>query len=106
MFLRLSRYLLLCLVLLNFGSALAQESTRKLKNKVVPLYPELARQLGIAGTVKLDVHIGRDGKITAVTVKGGHPVLAEAAERAVHKWRYEAGSEETITVELNFTRQQ
>ena len=51
-------------------------------------YPTAARQLGAHGLVVLDATIGRDGKVTAVKVISGHPLLVQAAKAAVMQWRY------------------
>jgi protein TonB len=53
-----------------------------------PEYPTAARQLGAHGTVVLDATIGRDGKVSAVKVVSGHPLLVQAAKAAVMQWRY------------------
>jgi len=34
---------------------------RKLKNKIAPVYPELAQRVGIQGVVKLQVRVLKDG---------------------------------------------
>ena len=88
------------------ANAATDDSARKLKNKVAPSYPELAKKLGIVGLVRLEVLVSADGKVKSVTVKGGHPVLADAAEKAVAKWRYVPGPEEAISVEVNFRPEQ
>jgi TonB family protein len=82
----------------------ADEGGRKLKNRVAPQYPELARRVNAKGTVKIEVVIAPNGTIKSTKVIGGHPLLVNAAEDAVKKWRYEPASEETTTViEFNFT---
>jgi TonB family protein len=92
---------------LLISTSLAAESpSRKLKTQVAPAYPELARKLHITGKVRLQVEVAADGKVKSVVVKGGNPVLADAAEKAVAKWRYMPGEEETLTVEVNFRPQQ
>ena len=53
-----------------------------------PEFPTAARQLGAHGIVVLDATIGRDGKVTAVKVISGHPLLVQAAKAAVMQWRY------------------
>jgi TonB family protein len=98
----LLRTILVWALLVSSGTAVAEDLHRKLRNKVTPVYPELAKKLGIVGLVRLELRVGSDGKIKTVFVKGGHPVLAEAAERAVEKWRYAPGAEETLAVEVNF----
>ncbi len=80
-----------------------QEMTRKLKSKVAPLYPELARRMNITGVVKVQITVDKAGTIKNTKLVGGHPILANAALDAIRKWRYEAGSEETIgVVEFHF----
>jgi TonB family protein len=98
--------LVVAVLLISATGAAADSSSRKLRSKVAPTYPELAKKLGIAGLVRLEVLVLTDGTVKTVTVKGGNPVLAEAAEKALHKWRYVAGEQETIAVEVNFRPEQ
>lgn len=80
---------------------------RKIKSKVSPMYPELARRMNLTGTVKVEVVIGPNGVVKSTKVIGGHPVLVEPALDAVKKWRYEPASEETTTtVEFHFNNNQ
>jgi TonB family protein len=80
-----------------------QETNRKVKNKVPPLYPELARRMNISGVVKVRVTIAANGSVKDAQLVGGHPVLASAAMDAVKKWRFETRPEETAeTVEFRF----
>jgi TonB family protein len=80
------------------------DSGRKIKSRVSPQYPELARKVNARGTVKIEIVIAPSGIIKSTKVIGGHPLLVNAAEDAVKKWRYEPASEETTTVvEFNFT---
>ncbi len=57
-------------------------------NKVIPLYPPLARQARISGTVRFTAIIARDGTIQNLTFISGHPLLVQAATDAVRQWRY------------------
>jgi len=83
--------------------AWGQEFNRKVKSKVTPSYPELARRLKITGVVKVLVTVSANGSVKDAKVMGGHPVLVNAAMDAVKKWRFEAGSEEsTGVVEFRF----
>ena len=71
--------------------------------RVVPAYPELARAMNVRGIVRLDVLVAPNGTIKSVKVIGGHPVLVQAAERAVQKWKWEpAGHESNEAIELRF----
>lgn len=71
---------------------------RKIKTKVVPEYPEIARQLHLEGKVKIQVTISADGRVTDTKVIGGHPVLAQAAIEALKKWRFEPAPKETTEI--------
>lgn len=79
---------------------------RRIKSKVVPEYPAIARQLHLDGKVKVQVTISADGRVTDTKVIGGHPVLAQAAVAALKKWRFEpAPKESTEIIEMNFDGQ-
>jgi TonB family protein len=84
-------------------AAFAQEEGRKIKNKVTPSYPELAKRMNINGTVKIQVTISPNGMVKAAKLVGGHPLLTDAAMDAVKKWKFEpAGEETTQVVAFNF----
>ncbi|MGA9039137.1 MAG: energy transducer TonB [Terriglobales bacterium] len=80
---------------------------RKVRSKVAPVYPEIARRMAIAGKVKLAVVVSPNGTVRDAKVLGGHPILVNAAMDAVKKWKYEPGPSETSgTVEFTFEAQQ
>ncbi len=56
--------------------------------RVQPVYPPLAVQMRLEGTVQLRAIIGRDGAVTALEVLSGHSILAQAALEAVRQWHY------------------
>lgn len=81
----------------------AQEGGRKAKSQVKPAYPELAHQMHIIGTVKVEVVITPAGAVKSTKVLGGHPLLAAAAEDAAKKWKFEpAPTETTMTLVFDF----
>jgi protein TonB len=59
-----------------------------LVNKVQPVYPPLARQTRISGTVRLHAIISKSGSVESLEVLSGHPLLVRAAMDAVQQWRY------------------
>lgn len=71
---------------------------RRAKSKVQPQYPELARKMNIAGTVKVQVVVAPNGAVKDAHIVGGHPVLATAALDAARKWRFEPASTESSEV--------
>lgn len=81
------------------GTALfGQEELRKVKTKVEPTYPELAKTMHLSGIVRVEIKISPDGTIKSSKVLGGHPVLAQAALVALQKWKYEPANEETTMI--------
>lgn len=62
---------------------------RKLVFAPAPVYPKLAIQAHISGTVKLAVLVGEDGSVGRIRLISGHPFLVPAAMDAVKKWEYE-----------------
>jgi TonB family protein len=82
-----------------FGQeATAEEGGRKVRNKVVPVYPPLAKQLHVTGKVKIEATIAADGHVLSTKVVGGSPLLVNAALEALKQWRYEPGPKDTVTV--------
>jgi protein TonB len=61
----------------------------KVLNRVNPVYPPLARQTRISGTVRLHAIIAKDGTVQQLEVLSGHPLLVQAALDAVRQWRYQ-----------------
>jgi len=94
----------LLLAIMHPGYATAQdESSRKVRSKVAPVYPDLARKMSITGTVKMMIVVGPNGTMKEAKVVGGHPILVNAAMEAVKKWRFEPTSADTTeTLEFKF----
>jgi TonB family protein len=99
--------MLLRVVLVLSCSALAQDIRQPVttNSEVViaklspPIYPPLALQARITGTVELNVTVRRDGSIESVAVVSGHPILRDAAlDSARHtQWECKGCSEAAIT---------
>jgi TonB family protein len=75
-----------------------EDILRRAKSRVQPAYPDLARKMSIAGTVKIEVVVAPNGTVKDARVVGGHPVLANAALEAARKWRFEPAAAETSGV--------
>lgn len=77
---------------------------------VRPDYPPSCRRLGIEGTVRVRVAVGKDGRPREVTVKAssGDTALDEAALTAVRQWRFEPARRDgepvpaTVVVPIQF----
>lgn len=108
--------LALCVFLaatLSVGNVmLAQQDTpgesvsRKVLTRVAPAYPELAKRMHLAGSVRIEAVIRPNGNVKSTRVMGGNPVLVQAAADAVSKWKFEtAPNETTEVVQLTFVPQ-
>jgi len=88
------------------SSTVASSSERKVASRTAPVYPELARKMHIHGIVKVEAIVRPNGTVKSTRVLGGNPVLVEAAQDAVGKWKFEpAQSETTEIVQLAFEAQ-
>lgn len=86
--------------------ASADAGKRKVRSKVAPEYPELARRMNLTGKVKIEATISADGRVTNTAVIGGSPVLVGAATDALKKWRFEPAAKDTNEViEFEFNGQ-
>jgi TonB family protein len=82
-----------------------QEETpaRKVVSRVVPTYPDMARTMNLKGSVRLDALVAPNGTVKTVQIRGGHPVLAQAAESAIRKWKWQPAAHETLEpIEFKF----
>jgi TonB family protein len=52
------------------------------------MYPPLARQMKVVGTVILECIVDEEGRIASVHPTIGNPILATAAADATRKWRF------------------
>lgn len=50
--------------------------------------PPAAAEAGIRGRVLFRIHVGPDGRVKEAHLHSGHPLLTEAAHRAVLKYRF------------------
>jgi protein TonB len=84
----------------------------KIVSKPVPVYPPLAKEARIQGTVRLTVHIGADGTVKDIQLISGHPLMVQAAIDAVKQWVYQptllnGNPVDVLTeVDINFTLSQ
>lgn len=59
--------------------------------------------MNIRGNVKVDVVVAPNGTVKSVEVKGGHPLLAQAAQDTLRQWKWEPAPHDTHEIiELRF----
>lgn len=74
------------------------ESKRKVRTRVAPTYPDLARRMNVSGKVKIEVVVAPDGHVKTTRVVGGHPLLVQACQDAVKEWKFAPAPEETTQI--------
>jgi len=78
-----------------------QVQAAMLVEQVPPVYPAVARQGHIHGSVILKAVIGTDGRIKNLVAMSGNPLLVEAALSAVRRWVYRPTVLNGTPVEVN-----
>lgn len=61
----------------------------RLVSSVLPVYPQIAQQANVTGTVVIDTTIDKDGRVAKTRVISGPELLRGAALSALHQWKYE-----------------
>jgi TonB family protein len=79
-------------------SSTTDESKRKVKTRLAPQYPELAKRMSVSGKVRIEVIIGADGRVKSTRAVGGHPLLVQACQDAVKEWKFSTAPEETTQI--------
>lgn len=95
--------LALIALLTAFSGAQSDASARKIRSRVMPVYPELARKLNLVATVKVQVTVAPNGLVTQAKAIGGHPLLIAPSVDAAKQYRFEpAGETTTSIIEFHF----
>ncbi|HEX3251926.1 MAG TPA: energy transducer TonB [Pyrinomonadaceae bacterium] len=53
-----------------------------------PVYPEIARQAKVQGTVEVRILVNRDGEVMDACIVEGPPLLHSAARNAALQWKF------------------
>jgi protein TonB len=88
--------------LIRIGAGVAASM---LQESSPPIYPPEAKAAGVAGVVKLQVRIGKDGHVIEITLLSGHPLLVPAAMDAVRHYVYKPVTIEGKAVDIMTTVQ-
>ncbi len=89
----------------NFeGSKLEEHLLEEhLIHKVDPDYPAMAKIAHVQGKVIVDVVIDKTGNVASAKVLTGHPLLADAALKAIQQWKYAPFVVDNNPVEVDST---
>ena len=71
------------------------ESDRKLTTRTPLVYPSLARNLNLEGSVRLRVNVAPNGVVKSSEVLGGNAVFSKAAQDAVINWKWAPAPQES-----------
>ena len=70
----------------KFGEYVYVEELPEAVSKVQPVYPEIARDAGVDGTVLVQALVGKDGKVKDTRVVKSIKMLDDSAVAAVKQW--------------------
>jgi TonB family protein len=105
----LSRWLIIVFAIGAFGLVAVAQSNNPDSIPVIaavaPLYPPIARTANATGDVTTKVEINRDGKVTSVESKGGHPLFRKSADEAARRWVFATSptsAKRTATLTFSF----
>ena len=93
----------------NAAEHVSADAPEVIDRPAEPVYPRLAEQMKIEGSVTLQVNIDKTGNIVGTQVLSGPAILAAAAQEAVRQWRFRprykngAPIETEAHVVVNFT---
>ena len=97
---------LLALAFLALAVTLLYAQDRAAVHKVPPVYPPIARQMGITGTVVVTTTVDASGKVIKAESNSGNKLLAASAIDAVKQWKFAPGDgTDTFPVSVNFEKE-
>jgi len=75
----------------------------KLISSVPPVYPTLAKNQHVSGSVMVDALIDANGRVTTMKVVSGPTLLQQAAMDALKQWKYQPASLDGKPVAMHLT---
>ena len=91
--------LLVLLLPVQPGIIVAQapaKNARKLLVRVEPDYPDFFRNGHFEARVTAEATVLPNGNVSSVEIKGGNPMFAEFATKALMKWKYVPAPAQTV----------
>jgi TonB family protein len=74
-------------------------------HKVAPMFPPIARQMGLTGTVVVNVTVDATGKVIKAESASNSKVFVTAAIDAVKQWKFAPGTTtDTFPITINFDK--
>jgi TonB family protein len=72
-------------------------------SSIAPVYPTLAKNQHIEGDVRIDALIEPTGRVSAMKVVSGPPLLQQAAMEALRQWKYQPATLDGKPVPMHLT---
>ena len=72
------------------------KNARKVLIRVEPDYPDFFRNGHFEARVIAEATVLPNGNVSSVEIKGGNPMFAEFATKALMKWKYAAAPTQTV----------
>lgn len=96
----------LALAFLAFTVAPLHAQERAAVRKVPPVFPPIARQMGLTGTVIVNVTVDPTGKVIKADSTSNSKIFVTAAIDAVKQWKFAPGDgTDTFPITVNFDKQ-
>ena len=93
------------LALLMLAAPPVRAQSRAILRKVQPVYPQIAKQMNISGTVVVTATVDASGTVIKAESNSGNKLLASSAIDAVKQWKFAPGDKtETFPINVNFER--
>jgi periplasmic protein TonB len=95
----------LVLACLTFAVVPLHAQGRSPIHKVAPLFPPIARQMGITGTVVVNATVDPSGKVIKAESSSNSKLFVAAAIDAVKQWKFAPGdSTDTVPITISFDK--
>jgi TonB family protein len=78
-------------------------STGDVISRVPPVYPEIAKKMGLSGNVEVLIQVNDQGKVTKAVAQSGPAMFRASAEAAVLQWKFKPTAGEG-KVQVNFSK--
>jgi TonB family protein len=72
----------------EYGIIRRMSGTTPIVKRVTPKYPRFAKAARIEGTVVVEILLDGKGKVVTACAATGHPLLKDAAVKAVLQWKF------------------
>lgn len=73
-----------------------------IRKKVVPDYPQLAKEAKVQGTIQVKVLIDQKGNVVKACSTTGHPLLRDAGVQAALQWKFQRSCKSCLGRQIKY----